>query len=51
MSAATAKDQEAKYESLRARFCEQPERYPEPYRVRIHRALSWLKRSARAGRR
>jgi len=30
MSAATAEDLKAKYESVRARFCEQPERYPEP---------------------
>jgi hypothetical protein len=32
-------------ESLRARYREAADRYPEPYRVRLHRALSWLDRA------
>lgn len=35
--------------SLRARFHERSEDYPEPYRVRLHRALSWLARADREG--
>lgn len=32
-------------EALRARFREASEAFPEPYRVRLHRALSWLARA------
>lgn len=32
-------------EALRARFREASEVFPEPYRVRLHRALSWLARA------
>jgi hypothetical protein len=34
-------------ESLRARFHDGADRHPEPYRVRLHRALSWLGRAER----
>jgi len=35
----------ARIDALRARFWEASETFPEPYRVRLHRALSWLARA------
>lgn len=35
------------FESLRTRYRAEADRYPEPYRVRLHRALSWLDRASR----
>ena len=47
VNTATANDLETVVASLRARFRAQPDLYQEPYRVRVHRALSWLKRALR----
>lgn len=30
---------------LKAKFKAQPYLYPEPHRVRLHRAISWLRRA------